>query len=200
MVARLFFELANPRSGSSLLWDFLNCHPKITHLFEPFQLPASSAGPVEFIEEELARCRTPVFGIGMKYFQFTQELQDYTDQHELPVLHLIRLSCQSTVASECANGTQDPPPISVCKDAFDARVEALREEISEIATWLARRSGQSFTLYYESMTNGGQDVRGFSDRRVRKDLLDFLGVDDQPLRTTRQKEHSNDIRDLVTFV
>jgi len=186
----VYLLLSAPRCGSQLLTDFLNSHPDITAIHEPFQELRNSSDPIAYLKS-----LSPNTVVGVRYNQFVPELEDY------PIIHLVRGNKELLAASQILAGSWEivnklvTLPIEFSAGEFYERVDACRME-EEL--WSGGRS-REHTVSYEQMTGGKETDRFFSEED-RKELLHFIGVPDMELLSSRRKEHSAHLGSLIRLV
>jgi len=180
----VFFLLSQPRCGSQLLTDFLNSHPDITAIHEPFNDKVNAVATRAYIHGAWDACPAKVLVIGVRYDQFraSKDLQNLSEF--FPVIHLTRVDENALVASQNRERSRLPISVEMTSNAFGVEVMRCEDEQQNIRD---RIKGTRHELTYEDMT-AGSDVREFKNKRVRNWLLAFtLGVKDRDLTSDRVK-------------
>jgi len=191
----VFLLLSSPRCGSQLLTDFLDSHPDITAVHEPFQELRNCSDPIAYIDSMLDTHGDNKLVVGARYNQFTPALKG------LPVIHLVRKNKALQAASQLLAGSHEvvnklvEPPIEVSQCVFYDQVASCVKDESRILIELYASGVPYFPLSYEDMT-GGVEVNRFSSQ----ELLSFIGVSDRELTSSREKENSNQLDKLIRLV
>jgi len=187
--------LSAPRCGSQLLTDFLESHPGITAIHEPYQRLHPQSSPLGYLEGARDVCRTEALVVGIRYNQYL-DLSDLQDR--FPVIHLTRENKELLAASQILAGTQGKLPIKVSRQTFGKKIAYCTKEEHTMGTRIVRGLSPHHSITYEEIT-GGKEVTRFKDVKVRKALLKFIGVKDATLVTAFQKEHSAPLDSLLTL-
>ncbi len=191
-----FITLSNQRSGSSPFQRMLHSHKQIVARQEVFRNFING----QRIESHLFNTfredkPDKISGFKLQYSQIPPGIWDFVKKYDVKVIQLIRKDLLETALwfrdhhiGQTEGGLG--PPLVV-----RGKVEAKINEILNYMIWLKERITENrhrvgFTVYYDQVTNN-EDVDSFYDIRVRKKLLDFLGVEDSNLSVERKKNTKN---------
>ncbi len=191
-----FITLSSQRSGSSPFQRMLHSHKRIVARQEIFR-NFTNGHRVESHLFNTFRGDKPdkVSGFKLQYDHISSGVWDFVKKYDVKVIQLIRKDLLETVLWFRANHIGDTegglgPPLIV-----KGKVEAKIDKVLNHIVWLRERIAENrhragFAVYYDQVTNN-EDVDSFYDIRVRKKLLNFLGVEDSDLFVERKKNIKN---------
>lgn len=188
--------IAKQRSGTHLIRNLVNSHPRAYCPPEPFfhRAPQNREALVSVLYECLIAGKengAQAILIDIKYDQITKVIEDWIKTHKIQVLHLIRRDAKRQFYSKKlreyqeryrAEHSEEPEiiPIPFCEKEF-------KEHVDLVTAYIARFSElETCRMYYEKLTDNWPTA--FIDKYEEMKLCDLLGVKYHQLYCTPKKD------------
>ena len=193
LTCHLALIVAHPSSGTRLLGNLLESHPRIRHIFEPSQRVGILLESVKYLRNEmaLAKGRGELSVVNLKYAHIDDKLAGWICADCIPVIHLVRQNLSELTASEILrNGGARGKKLRITRKYFESERLRIRRELQKYSA-IVNAWPSLLTLYYEEMAgNPAMQVEGL-EGKVGKRLLRFLGLEEKNLMTYTIKEHGS---------
>lgn len=180
------------RSGGTLLERLLNSHPDITCLGEILANPDHGDRSLKNFQDIVDKNEVKTAGFHVQYGQMQSNTQpvavdalSYFKENNFKVINLIRRNILRTAMfiKGCCTHTNN---------GFIINPKLLEKNIKVILMHIEYyKPIVGLKMFYEDFTNNGCYVNEFSNYELRKEMLEFLGVDDHPLCTNFDSRSEN---------
>lgn len=194
-----FVTLTNFRSGSSVFQRMLDSHPNILARQEDLRSQGNwgEEKTKRFLEElynkEGKGHQHYCVGFKMIYAHIRPWTIKFLQDRNVKFIQLIRRDLLETALWMPGNFNGGDGGLGMgvhLEEGEKARVNI--EKVVDYVTYLRQqieehRSIADFTIYYEDDIAGEHDVGEFWNQRKRKELLEWMGVQDRPLFANRRK-------------
>ena len=197
-----FITISNERSGSSFLQRLLDSHPNIRARQE--DLRSSHQKNDKFLYDLYfnSRCKKKTLGFKALYGHLYRGIFDFIKRYNIKVIQLIRrdlLECVLWYRAGTLANVKDFNKIGPLgtfwklEDKVEVDIERVKKYLIKLNKDIDKyRRYADITIYYKDFTNN-QNSDCFYNKEVRRELLEFLGVDDRELQVS-QKINKKNIR------
>lgn len=198
-----FVVVTNQRSGSRLLMEMLDSHPDIeAHdeiLLKSTNQHKGYGAKIDIIKKEILS-KEGVVGFKLPYSQMTDRILNFLLKKNFKIIQLIR----ADKIGQCVwfpRFIEGDIEARYNEDLGTVRVKAdeVKKYILQVLNWEeSMEKYADFVLYYEfDLTQMGRHVDEFYNDKTRKDLLEFLGVEDMPLKGDLKKREPRAIARVI---